>query len=55
MTYREAYMKCETLDELLKVVEDDLAIGLVVNPDRIPIIKKEAEYVANLKFRNEVK
>lgn len=51
MTYEESYMKCKTLDELEKEVNSDIAIAYMVNPDRLQIIKRSAEKVANLKFK----
>ena len=51
MTYEESYRKCKTLNELRKEVVNDLAIAKMINDDRIPIIKKAAEKVANEKFK----
>ena len=51
MTYEESYRKCKTLEELRKEVVNDLAIAKMINDDRIPIIKKAAEKVANEKFK----
>ena len=51
MTYEESYRKCKTLEELKKEVVNDLAIAKMINDDRIPIIKKAAEKVANEKFK----
>lgn len=51
MTYEESYRKCKTLDELRKEVVRDLAIAKMINDDRIPVIKKAAEKVANEKFK----
>ena len=53
MTYREAYMKCKTLLELEYLAQKDIKTALWLNKDRIPIIKKEFEYVANLNFKEE--
>lgn len=55
MTYEESYMKCSTLAELEKEIADDIAMAMVINPDRIRAIKAAAEKVANLKFGSEVK
>jgi len=52
MTYKEAYMKCDTLKELTSMVEKDIKTALWLNADRIPIIKEAAEEVANLKFKD---
>lgn len=51
MTYEESYRKCKTLNELRNEVVNDLAIAKMINDDRIPIIKKAAEKVANEKFK----
>ena len=53
MTYEEAYMKCETLKELEKMVEDDIKTAILLNPDRLKPIKIACEKVANLKFKDE--
>jgi len=50
MTYYEAYMKCETLEELEEMVKNDLLVAKFINTDRIEIIKENCEKVANLKF-----
>lgn len=54
MTYKESYMKCNTLEELEKEVRSDIVIALMVNPDRLDVIKKTAEEVANLKFNDDM-
>lgn len=51
MTYEESYRKCKTLNELRNEVVNDLEIAKMINDDRIPIIKKAAEKVANEKFK----
>lgn len=51
MTYEEAYMQCESIEELEKMVNKDIKIALFLNAERIPIIKKSAIKVANLKFK----
>ncbi len=51
MTYEESYRKCKTLEELRKEVVSDLAIAKMINDDRIPVIKKAAEKVANENFK----
>ena len=51
MTYEESYRKCKTLEELRKEVVSDLTIAKMINDDRIPVIKKAAEKVANEKFK----
>lgn len=54
MTYEESYRKCKTLDELRKEVVNDLAIAIMINGDRIPVIKETAEKVANEKFKKNL-
>ena len=51
MTYEEAYMQCESIEELEKMVNTDIEIARFLNADRIPIIEKSAIKVANLKFK----
>ena len=51
MTYEEAYMQCESIEELEKMVNRDIKIARFLNADRIPIIEKSAIKVANLKFK----
>lgn len=54
MTYKESYMKCNTLEELEKEVKSDVAIAIMINPDRLEVIKRSAEEVANLKFNDNI-
>ena len=51
MTYEEAYMQCESIEELEKMVSKDIKIARIFNIDRIPIIEKSAIKVVNLKFK----
>ena len=51
MTYEEAYMQCESIEELEKRANTDIEIARFLNADRIPIIEKSAIKVANLKFK----
>lgn len=51
MTYKEAYMNCETLEELEEMIKGDIYIAMLINPDRVDVIKKVAEEVANIKFK----
>ena len=51
MTYEEAYMQCESIEELEKMVNTYIEIARFLNADRIPIIEKSAIKVANLKFK----
>lgn len=40
MTYEEAYMQCESIEELEKMVNKDIHFARWFNAERIPIIKK---------------
>ena len=51
MTYEEAYMQCGSIEELEKKVNEDIKFARWFNADRIPIIVKAAEKVANSKFK----
>ena len=53
MTYKESYMKCNTLKELEDEVKHDIFVAetMIGNPDRVKVIVKSAEEVANLKFK----
>ena len=53
MTYKESYMKCETLKQLEEEVKHDIFVARLVigNPDRVKVIIQSAEEVANLKFK----
>ena len=54
MTYEESYMRCNSLQELEKEVRSDIVTALFVNPDRLDVIKRSAEKVANLKFNDNM-
>lgn len=43
-------MKCNSLEELNDLVRKDIAIAMVINTDRVNIIKEVAECVADEKF-----
>lgn len=53
MTYKESYMKFNTLEELMEEVEHDIFVAqnVICNSDRIKVIKESAEEVMNLKFK----
>ena len=56
MTYRDSYLQCKTLKELLEQVRKDYATAIVIgNPDRVKVILKEATKVANEKFNDKTK
>ena len=50
MAYEEAYRKCKTAEEIMKMANEDMALAAVLNPDRIAVIRKMAEKVLNEKF-----
>ena len=52
MTYEESYMQFDNVDDLLKEIGRDIEVALLINPDRIPVIKRMAEKVLNLKFKD---
>ena len=49
MTYKESYMKCNTLKELEEEVRSDIAIAIIVNTDRIKIINEAVQEVCKEK------
>ena len=53
MTYKESYMKCNTLKELEDEVKHDIFVAetMIGNSDRVKVIVQSAEEVANLKFK----
>lgn len=54
MTYKEAYMKCNSLEELEKAVNHDVFVARFMgSEDRMKVIKESAEEVANLKFKEK--
>lgn len=40
MTYKEYYKQCNALEELEEVVKKDISIALLLNPDRVAVIKR---------------
>ena len=50
MTYKEYFMKCETMEEFLKEAKQEICFAIVVNPDRLKAIKKAVEEVMAEKF-----
>lgn len=50
MTYKEAYLNCETFEELEKMVKEDVKTAMMwLNPDRIAVIEKVMNEVCNEK------
>lgn len=55
MTYKESYEKCKTLKELEEEINNDIATAITIgNLDRLKIIKRDGEEVANKKFKTEL-
>lgn len=54
MTYKEKYMQCKTLDELMEIADSDVKQVMIfgLSVDRIEVIRKAAEEIANMKFNN---
>lgn len=53
MTYEESYRKIDTVEKLKKEVESDIAIAIMINRDRIPIILNSANKVLKEKFNSQ--
>jgi hypothetical protein len=53
MTYKEYFMKCETMEELLKEAKEEISFAMVLNPDRVKVIKKAVEEVMTEKFSKD--
>ena len=49
MTYKEAYQKFDTFEDLKDEVAKDVVTALLFNTDRIPVIKKALYEVCNEK------
>jgi hypothetical protein len=49
MTYKESYMSCQSWDELKEKMEKDIAVAMVINPDRVKVIKAAGEEVLKVK------
>ena len=50
MTYKESYMSCQSWDELQEKMKEDIAVAMVINPDRIKVIKSAGEEVLKIKI-----
>ena len=50
MTYEESYMECKTIEELEKMIGQDIKTAMWLNPDRFKAIKEAGEKVANMRF-----
>lgn len=50
MTYKEFFMQFDTIDEVLYEAKNELAMALVLNPDRAKSVKNAVEEVLAEKF-----
>ncbi len=50
MTYKEHFMKCNTMEELLEEAKQELSFAVIINPDRAKVIKQAVEEVIAEKF-----
>lgn len=53
MTYKEYYLNLDSIEEIEKAVNADIAIATFLNPDRIETIRHQAEEAMNEKFGKE--
>lgn len=53
MTYKEIFMMCETMDELLKEAKQEISFAIALNPNRVKAIKEAVEEVIAEKFSKE--
>jgi hypothetical protein len=42
MTYKESYLQCNNLEDLIKEVNDDLLYAMLMNTDRIEFVVKNS-------------
>ena len=38
MTYKEAFLQCDSIEEIMEMANTDMAFAAVINSDRIPVI-----------------
>lgn len=50
MTYKEHYLTLSSPEEIMQAANTDLAWARLINPDRIPVIRKSAEEAIKEKF-----
>ena len=50
MTYKEAFLQCDSIEEIMEMANTDMAFAAVINSDRIPVIMRAAEEAINEKF-----
>ena len=54
-TYKESYEELNTLEEIEKEVNSDIATAYIINPDRVAVIIKSADEVLKEKFGTSYK
>ena len=54
MTYKEYYLTLNSPEDIMKMVNADLALACVINPGRMDIIRQSAEEALREKFDVEV-
>jgi len=54
MTYKEYYLTLNSPKDIMEMANADLALALVINPDRMEIIRQSAEEALREKFGEEV-
>lgn len=54
MTYKEYYLTLNSPEDIMEMANADLALALVINPDRMKIIRQSAEEALREKFGVEV-
>lgn len=54
MTYKEYYLTLNSPEDIMEMVNADLALALVINPARMDIIRQSAEEALREKFGVEV-
>ena len=54
MTYKEYYLTLNSPENIMEMANADLALALVINPDRMEIIRQSAEDALREKFGEEV-
>lgn len=54
MTYKEYYLTLNSPEDIIEMANADLALALVINPDRMDIIRQSAEEALREKFGVEV-
>jgi hypothetical protein len=50
MTYKEYYLTLSSPEDIMEMANADLALALVINPDRMEIISRSAEEALKDKF-----